>query len=73
MYRESSRGIVLFQCDIYLLSEVDRFCMGDGVLLVNAVQCRGRGSNCSNCDHGGICDNCDIGGNCSHGTICGHG
>ena len=28
MYRESGRGIVLFQCDTYLLSEVDRFCMG---------------------------------------------
>ena len=28
MYRESGRGIVSFQCDTYLLSEVDRFCMG---------------------------------------------
>ena len=28
MYRESGRGIVSFQCDTYLLSEPDRFCMG---------------------------------------------
>ena len=28
MYRESGRGIVSFQCDTHLLSEVDKFYMG---------------------------------------------